>query len=123
MDETASLTAEFKIGARIKINTEAGPRLARREGIIVGSGRYRNSVRVTLDGCKTPMTLHKKYLSFEEVSSRPCLIACYAIFCLHSHPNDFGGKVNANLFHIPRPNDMRRRLVNEGPLRAVPRRE
>ncbi len=66
MDDTPSLTAEFKIGVRVKVNSSAGPRLASKQGIIVGSGRYRDSVRITLDGSKTAMTLHRKYLSFEE---------------------------------------------------------
>ncbi|MDE1932543.1 hypothetical protein [Bradyrhizobium sp.] len=66
--ETPTFTAEFKIGARIRITDAAGPRLASKQGIVVGSGRYRDSVRITLDGYKTSMTLHKKYLCFEEMS-------------------------------------------------------
>jgi len=61
-------TAEFKIGARIKISSAAGPRLASKQGIVIGSGRYPDAVRITLDGSKTPITLHRKYLSFEEAS-------------------------------------------------------
>lgn len=66
MDDTLLLTSEFQVGARIKINHAAGPRLAAKHGVVIGSGRYRDSVRITLDGSKTAMTLHKKYLSFEE---------------------------------------------------------
>ncbi len=68
MDYAPSLTAEFKIGARVKINGEAGPRLASKHGIVIGFGKYRNAVRITLDGAKTSMTLHKKYLNSEEAS-------------------------------------------------------
>ncbi len=67
MDNT-SLSAELKVGARIKVTDTAGPRLANKRGIVIGSGKYRDSVRITLDGSKTSMTLHKKYLNFEEAS-------------------------------------------------------
>ena len=66
MDSASSLTPEFQVGARITVNNEAGPRLARRQGVVIGSGKYRDLVRVTLDGAKSSMTLHRKYLSLVE---------------------------------------------------------
>jgi hypothetical protein len=68
MGETPSLIAEFEIGARIKINRAAGARLADKHGIVIGTGRYRNSIRISVDGAKTLMTLHKKYISIAEAS-------------------------------------------------------
>ncbi len=68
MDHTPSLTAEFKVGARVKVSSAAGPRLATKRGIVIGSGRYRDAVRITLDGSKPSMTVHKKYLSLEGAS-------------------------------------------------------
>jgi hypothetical protein len=38
------------------------PRLADREGVIVGVGRYFSSVRVIFEGFKTPMSLHRDYV-------------------------------------------------------------
>jgi hypothetical protein len=65
---TRSLTGEFKVGARVKVSHAAGPRLASKHGTVIGSGKYPDAVRVILDGAKTPITLHKKYLSFEVAS-------------------------------------------------------
>ena len=69
MDDTPPLTAEFKVGVRIRLNRAAGPHLGGRQGIVIGSGRYRDSLRVTLDGSKTSMTLHKKYFDLDEEAS------------------------------------------------------
>lgn len=38
------------------------PNLAGREGVIVGSGRYRSIVRVMFDGFKSPTSLHGTYI-------------------------------------------------------------
>jgi len=38
------------------------PNLAGREGIVVGSGRYRSTVRVMFDGFKSPASLHSTYI-------------------------------------------------------------
>ncbi len=65
---TSSPTAEFKVGARVKLSDAAGPRLANRHGTVVGAGMYHDAVRVILDGSKTSLTLHKKYLSIEAAS-------------------------------------------------------
>lgn len=68
MHSTPSLTREFQIGVRITLKNEAGPRLAGRQGVVIGSGMYCDSVRVILDGAKSSVTLHKKYLSLGEAS-------------------------------------------------------
>ena len=38
------------------------PNLAGREGVIVGAGRYRSTVRVMFDGFKWPTSLHSTYI-------------------------------------------------------------
>jgi hypothetical protein len=38
------------------------PRLAEREGTIVGTSRHNSSIRVLFDGRKTPMSLHRDYI-------------------------------------------------------------
>jgi len=38
------------------------PNLVGREGIIVGSGHYRSTVRVMFDGFKSPTSLHSSYI-------------------------------------------------------------
>lgn len=38
------------------------PNLAGREGVVVGSGRYRSTVRVMFDGFKSPTSLHNSYI-------------------------------------------------------------
>jgi hypothetical protein len=64
--DTLSATDEIKIGERVKVNSTAGPRLSSKHGTVMGaSGKYCDAVRVLLDGSKTAITLHKKYLSFE----------------------------------------------------------
>ncbi|XIA67109.1 hypothetical protein ACFIOY_15650 [Bradyrhizobium sp. TZ2] len=47
------------------------PTLAGREGIIVGAGRYRSTVRIMFDGFKWPTSLHSTYIEavVEEESS------------------------------------------------------
>ena len=49
------------------------PNLAGREGVIVGAGRYRSTVRVMFDGFKSPTSLHSTYIEavVEEGSSNP----------------------------------------------------
>lgn len=65
---TRSLTGEFKVGARVEVRHAAGPRLANKHGTVIGCGKYPDAVRVILDGAKSPVTLHKKYLSLEVAS-------------------------------------------------------
>jgi hypothetical protein len=38
------------------------PNLAGREGVVIGSGRYRSTVRVMFDGFKSPTSLHSSYI-------------------------------------------------------------
>jgi hypothetical protein len=38
------------------------PRLAEKEGTVVGSSRLNSSVRVLFDGRETPMSLHRDYI-------------------------------------------------------------
>jgi hypothetical protein len=44
------------------LGAERCPNLAGREGVIVGSGRYRSIVRVIFDGFKSPTSLHSTYI-------------------------------------------------------------
>lgn len=57
-----SLNAEVRIGGRITVIDAAGPRLASKRGTVVSSSTYCDAVRVILDGSKSPITLHRKYL-------------------------------------------------------------
>jgi hypothetical protein len=38
------------------------PNLAGREGIVIGTGRYRSTVRVMFDGFRSATSLHSSYL-------------------------------------------------------------
>jgi hypothetical protein len=38
------------------------PRLAQKEGTIVGASRLNSSVRVLFDGYKSPVSLHRDYI-------------------------------------------------------------
>jgi hypothetical protein len=38
------------------------PNLIGREGVVVGSGRYRSTVRVMFEGFKSPTSLHNTYI-------------------------------------------------------------
>ena len=80
-----------EVGARLKMSALGAarcPRLADRQGIIVGGGRYHCTVRVIFDGSKSPMSLHQDYLELVStdadqsdrskkadggVSGKPCL--------------------------------------------------
>ena len=57
---------EVPVGTRFKLSKlgEARhPRLKRGvEGTIVGGGQYRSSLRVVIDGRKTPLSLHRAYI-------------------------------------------------------------
>lgn len=56
------LIGGFEVGARITVSEVAGPRLGNKQGTIVGSPKHSSAVRVLLDGSKSPITLHRKYL-------------------------------------------------------------
>jgi hypothetical protein len=52
-------------GARFRMSTlgaARNPRLAEKEGTIVGGSRLNSSVRVLFDGRKSPMSLHRDYI-------------------------------------------------------------
>jgi hypothetical protein len=53
------------IGSRVRMSALGAarcPRITDREGIIVGCGRYSNSVRVLFDSYKSPVSLHRDYI-------------------------------------------------------------
>jgi hypothetical protein len=44
------------------LGAERCPRIADKKGVIVGEGRYSNSLRVLLNGSKSPVSLHRDYI-------------------------------------------------------------
>jgi hypothetical protein len=59
------IASPIVIGARFRMSVlgaARNPRLAKKEGTIVGSGRPNSSVRVLFDGRTTLMTLHRDYI-------------------------------------------------------------
>ena len=53
------------IGSRVRMSALGAarcPRIADKEGIIVGEGRYSNSLRILFDGSKLPVSLHRDYI-------------------------------------------------------------
>jgi hypothetical protein len=46
------------------------PNLAGKQGVVVGSGQYRSTVRVMFDGFKWPTSLHSTYV--EAVAEQDC---------------------------------------------------
>ena len=64
--------APVAIGARFRMSAlGAGrsPRLAKKEGTIVGVSRLNSSLRVLFDGSKSPISLHRDYI--EQLISEP----------------------------------------------------
>ena len=59
---TETQKPDVRVGIRFRINERAGARLAGKEGTIVGRSRQNNSIRVLLDGSKSPRSLHPDYL-------------------------------------------------------------
>jgi hypothetical protein len=56
---------EIAIGDRFKMSplgADRCPRLADKEGVIVGGGQYPCTVRVIFDGSKSPTALHRDYI-------------------------------------------------------------
>lgn len=53
---------ELVKGQRIILNTAAGPKMAGRHGVVLGSGGTRHRLRVLLDGSKHEMTLHARFV-------------------------------------------------------------
>jgi hypothetical protein len=61
------------IGARFKMSalgSARNPRLAAKEGTIVGSSRYSRSVRVRFDSSKTAVTIHEDYIELISPETR-----------------------------------------------------
>ncbi len=44
------------------LGAERCPNLTGKEGVVVGAGRYRSTVRVMFDGFKSPTSLHSTYV-------------------------------------------------------------
>jgi hypothetical protein len=63
-----SMKPIFAIGARIELKLSAGRRLAGRTGKVIGIGRHPGSLRLMLDGSKSPITLHQTYLVPEDLA-------------------------------------------------------
>jgi hypothetical protein len=64
--------APIAIGARFRMSAlgaARSPRLAKKEGTIVGGGRLNSSIRVLFDGSKLPISLHRDYV--EQLISEP----------------------------------------------------
>ena len=64
--------APIAIGARFRMSAlgaARSPRLAKKEGTIVGCSRLNSSIRVLFDGSKSPISLHRGYV--EELASDP----------------------------------------------------
>jgi hypothetical protein len=60
-----STNPSVAVGARFRMSAlgaARNPRLAEREGTIVGTNRHNSSIRVLFDGRKTPMSLHRDYI-------------------------------------------------------------
>jgi hypothetical protein len=60
------------IGARFRMSAlgaARSPRLAKKEGTIVGVSRLNSSIRVLFDGSKSPISLHRDYV--EQLISEP----------------------------------------------------
>ena len=56
---------EITVGARVKMSPLGAarcPRLAGKEGVVVGGGQYPSTVRIIFDGSKTPKSLHRDYV-------------------------------------------------------------
>jgi hypothetical protein len=67
-----SSIAGISVGSRVKLSVLGAarcPRIAEKQGVVVGVGRYSKSLRVLLDGSKLPVSLHRDYLE-------QALIAC-----------------------------------------------
>lgn len=61
--EPAIPVSELAKGHRICVASSAGRRLAGKHGIVVGKGATKNQVRVLLDGSKSFITLHARFVT------------------------------------------------------------
>jgi len=56
---------DIRRGDRVRLSPLGAarcPRLADKEGLIVGVGRYQSTVRIIFDGLKSPTSLHRDYV-------------------------------------------------------------
>jgi len=70
---TARRTAWAAATDRIRMSALGAvrcPNLAGREGVVVGAGRYRSTVRIMFDGFRSPTSLHRSYI--EPVTGKEC---------------------------------------------------
>lgn len=52
----------LSVGELVVVQTAAGPRLAGKQGVVLGIGATRTRIRIRLDGSKGPITLHARFL-------------------------------------------------------------
>lgn len=62
MNGLSSIKSEFAIGSRIEVKPSVGPRLGGKTGTVIGLGYHPKSLRIVLDGSRSPITLHFTYL-------------------------------------------------------------
>lgn len=58
-EERLSLRTRIRMSA---LGAVRCPNLAGREGVVIGTGRYRSTVRVMFDGFRSATSLHSSYL-------------------------------------------------------------
>ncbi|MGJ4949701.1 hypothetical protein [Bradyrhizobium sp. HKCCYLS20291] len=61
-EESVIEKRDVSVGSRVGITSLAGPKLSGRIGHVVGHGYYPKSLRIVLDGSKSPITLHFTYV-------------------------------------------------------------
>jgi hypothetical protein len=64
--------APIAMGTRFRMSAlgaARSPRLAKKEGTVIGGSRLNNSIRVLFDGSKSPVSLHRDYV--EQLISEP----------------------------------------------------
>jgi hypothetical protein len=64
--EPVAIGVRFKMSA---LGAARSPRLAKKEGTIVGVSRINSSLRVLFDGSKSPISLHRGYV--EQLPAEP----------------------------------------------------
>jgi hypothetical protein len=64
--EPIAVGARFRMSA---LGASRSPRLAKKEGTIVGGSRLNSAIRVLFDGSKSPISLHRDYV--EQLIAEP----------------------------------------------------
>lgn len=62
MQEQLTTKGQFAIGSRIEVKPSAGRRLCGKTGTVIGTGYHPKSLRVILDGSKSPLTFMLRML-------------------------------------------------------------